>query len=108
MIALCVACAGGPVSVEGHPSLRASSLGASAMAFSCLRCPALWSRTYSNTGAYTWAYQAQPGSGVGASLPPTTSANDSRTGATMDSAEDAQVHWRAIQASWKRPRRFPT
>lgn len=108
MSALCLACAGGPSSLEGHPELRALSLGASAMAFSCRACRALWSRSYSTTGEYTWVHQAQAGSGVGPSLPPTTSANDSGAAGTMNGGQDAQDHWRSIQSSWKRPRRFPT
>ena len=107
MIPLCGACAGGPVSVAGHPDLRALSLGAATMAFSCLGCRALWSRTYSTTGEYTWSRREPAGSGIGASLPPTTAGNGSAN-ATMNATEGEKDHWRSIQSSWKRPRRFPT
>ncbi|HYC36091.1 MAG TPA: hypothetical protein VEC19_06695 [Usitatibacter sp.] len=58
---LCEACAAHPGGIDGHASLKLEpSESASAdghATFACIRCDALWTRTYDGGGAFSWKLQ---------------------------------------------------
>jgi hypothetical protein len=51
----CSPCMRGPSKIDGHANLRVRRLGAAGIVFQCRGCGALWSRSYSGSGGFTWA-----------------------------------------------------
>jgi hypothetical protein len=108
MTTFCEACDAGPAQIGGHDGMRARSLNESGMSFSCQRCAALWTRSYSTLGDYLWKPSAPLARDGRMSLPPNTAVAETLALPPAQAAANVADHWLATQLSWKRPRRKPS
>jgi hypothetical protein len=108
MTTFCEACAAGPVSIGGHDAMRVRSLNEAGMSFTCSRCPALWTRSYSSSGRYVWSPSAEVARDGRVSLPPNTASVEAYRPMASSRVPMVGDHWLATQLSWKRPRRKPS